>query len=173
MTVGDHTYGCPEVQEPGSSKLAIGKYCSIADHVILVLANHRTDFVTTYPFFSLSFLWPEALPLGSDHAAPGPLVIGSDVWLGVRSLVLPGVSIGDGAIIAAGAVVTRDVPPYAIVAGCPATIIRHRFDAATVASLMRIKWWNWEDEVVAQRMSLIMSADVGAFTRAHDPAGNR
>ena len=168
-TVGNHTYGHPEIQEPGSSSLVIGKYCSIADHVIIVMSNHRTDVITTYPFYSLSFLWPEASSLGSDHSASGPLIIGNDVWLGVRSLILPGVSIGDGAIVAAGAVVTKDVPPYAIVGGCPATVIRHRFDPAAIAALLRIKWWCWSDDMVAEKMHFIMSPDIEDFVRAHDP----
>ena len=168
-TIGDHTYGYPEIQEPGSARLVVGRYCSVADHVIIVMSNHRSDFITTYPFYSLSFIWPEARTLGSDHFAPGPLTIGNDVWLGVRSLILPGVSIGDGAIVAAGAVVTRDVPPYAIVGGCPAKVIRHRFDVDIVAALLRIEWWNWSDDIVAARMGAIMSTDMQAFAREYDP----
>jgi acetyltransferase-like isoleucine patch superfamily enzyme len=166
--VGDHTYGHPEVQEPGATPLLIGKYCSIGDHVVLILANHRLDLPTSYPFFSLSAIWPEARSFGPDHEARGPMTIGSDVWIGVGAILLPGVKIGDGAIISAGAVVAGDVPPYAIVGGSPARILRMRFDTDTIAAMLRIRWWDWSDDVVAARMRAIMTPDLPAFIAAYD-----
>ncbi len=166
--VGDHTYGHPEVQEPGATPLIIGKYCSIGDHVVLILANHRLDLPTSYPFFSLSAIWPEARNFGPDHEARGPMIIGNDVWIGVGATLLPGVSIGDGAIVSAGAVVAGDVPPYAIVGGIPARVLRKRFDEETIAAMLRIRWWDWSDELVAARMRAIMTPDMAAFVAAYD-----
>jgi virginiamycin A acetyltransferase len=165
-TVGDHTYGHPEIQEPRAAILSIGKYCSIADGVTIVMTNHCVDLATTYPFSSLSFIWPEALGLGPDHQTPGPLTIGNDVWLGFRSILLPGVKIGDGAIIAAGAIVTKYVPPYAVVAGCPARVIRYRFNERVIQAMLEIAWWNWSDEDVAKHLGLIMSRDIENFIRS-------
>jgi acetyltransferase-like isoleucine patch superfamily enzyme len=171
--IGDHTYGHPEIQEPGLADLIIGKYCSIADYVLIVLANHRTDLPTSYPFHSLSPIWPEARECGPDHVARGPVVIGNDVWVGVRATILPGVTIGDGAIITACAVVAADVPPYAIVGGTPARVLRYRFSEDIIAAMLRIRWWQWPDELVAARMSAIMSADIAAFVAAYDPEPQR
>jgi acetyltransferase-like isoleucine patch superfamily enzyme len=167
--IGDHTYGHPEIQEPGLAELIIGKYCSIAGHVLIVLANHRTDLPTSYPFYSLASIWPEARRCGPDHMARGPVVIGNDVWIGVRATILPGVTIGDGAIISACAVVAGDVPPYAIVGGTPARVLRYRFSDDIIAAMLRIRWWDWSDALVASRMNDIMSPDTAAFVAVYDP----
>ena len=82
----------------------------------------------------------------------GPIIVGNDVWIGFRSIILSGVTIGDGAVIYAGSVVTKDIPPYAIVAGVPAKIIRYRFDAKTIERLARVAWWDWPDEVIKSRL---------------------
>ncbi|HTR16834.1 MAG TPA: CatB-related O-acetyltransferase [Acetobacteraceae bacterium] len=168
--IGDHTYGHPNIQEPHSAPLKIGKYCSIADRVTIILANHRTDLTTTYPFFSLHFLWPEAASLGPDHDWPGPVEIGSDIWIGFGASILPGIRVGHGAIIAANANVTKDVPPYAIVGGNPARVIRKRYDEATIERLLAIAWWDWDDEQVAQALPLLMQPSITAFL---DFAGQR
>jgi len=132
---------------------SIGRYCSIAGGIRVGDHEHPVDWLSTSPFqynlsrfaFSAAADDYEGLPeLEGEHAfrkqAP---TIGNDVWIGTRVTVLRGVTIGDGAIVAAGAVVTRDVPPYAIVGGIPARVIRHRFDEATIARLLEVRWWRF------------------------------
>ena len=148
--IGEHTYGHPEVLSwDDKTRLTIGKYCSIAEGVTIILGGgHRVDWVTTYP---LSVFFDE---LGSCEGHPltkGDLEIGHDVWVGYGATILSGIHIGDGAVIAARAVVTRDVPPYAIVAGNPARIIKYRFDTETIAELLELKWWNWPIDTVIDR----------------------
>lgn len=168
FSIGDFTYGRPKVRfaESGAG-LTIGRYGSIADGVeVLLGGNHRTDWVTTYPFPALPGLWPEA-GLGQDFAGTrGPVSIGHDVWIGSQAMILSGVSIGDGAVIAARSVVTRDVAPYAIVAGNPGRVIRSRFDEATVAALLASAWWNRPRAEIANLLPLLMAGDVAAFLKA-------
>lgn len=163
--IGAHSYGRPTIVEPDLGGLRIGRYCSIGPNVTIVLGNHRTDLVTTYPFGALASLsgsWPEAAGL-TDHEARGVTVIGSDVWIAANATILSGVEIGSGAVIGAGALVTRPVPPYAVVAGNPARIIRTRFPPAAIARLLRVAWWDWPDARVRQAMPLLMDVDIEAF----------
>ncbi len=147
VRVGRGTYGVSRNTFHGLSDkvpVEIGNFCSIAtDARIFCLAGHRTDLPSTYPFRTLLFN-----PAGGnqDAVSRGPVRIGNDVWIGAAALVLDGVTIGDGAVVAAGAVVTRDVPPYAIVAGNPARIIRHRLPPEIIAALLDIRWWEWPDQ---------------------------
>lgn len=159
IMVGAWTYGRPKVRFAESgAKLTIGRYGSIADGVeILLGGNHRTDWVTTYPFPEWPDLWPGAAGIEGSHATRGDVTIGHDVWLGSQSMVLSGVTIGTGAVVAARAVVTRDVPPYAIVGGNPARVIRLRFDEETVAALLASRWWALPRETVVDLLPLLMS----------------
>lgn len=165
FSIGDFTYGRPKVRFPESgARLAIGRYGSIADGVELLLGgNHRTDWVTTYPFPALPGLWPEAAGQTGFSGTRGDISIGHDVWIGSQAMVLSGVSIGHGAVIAARSVVTRDVPPYAIVAGNPAKVIRLRFEEATVASLLASAWWDQSRDRIVALLPVLMSGDVAAF----------
>jgi virginiamycin A acetyltransferase len=157
--IGEFSYGRPKVRFPESgASLTIGRYCSIADKVeILLGGNHRTDWVTTYPFSALRPLWPKAPNTKAYHATSGDVTIGSDVWLGSGAVILSGVTIGHGAVVAAHALVTKDVPPYAIVGGNPARLIRHRFDEATVAALLETAWWDLPPEQVAPLIPILQS----------------
>jgi virginiamycin A acetyltransferase len=164
--VGHSTYGRPRVRfmESGQ-RLSIGRYGSIADGVELLLGgNHRTDWVTTYPFPALPGLWPEAAGRDDFHTSRGPISIGHDVWIGSQAMILSGVTVGHGAVIAARAVVTRDVRPYAIVAGNPAREIRRRFDDATVERLLASAWWDWPRERVIAALPTLMSGETGAVS---------
>jgi acetyltransferase-like isoleucine patch superfamily enzyme/SAM-dependent methyltransferase len=136
-------------------KIKIGKFCSIAANVrIFGGGEHFTQRTTTYPF---KFLFLEqAIPSqNTDAKTKGITQIGNDVWIGQSAIVLSGVRVGDGAIIGAGAVVSRDVPPYAIVAGNPAQVVRHRFNPSTIESLLNLQWWNWPLEKILLNLDLL------------------
>lgn len=125
--------------------ISIGSFCSLADdvHILSGISNHWTDRAATK---NPAVLFPGYRGLNTPPA--GPMVIGSDVWIGRGTIVLPGVNIGHGAVVGAGAVVTRDVAPYAIVAGNPARLIRHRFSPEIIEALLAIRWWDWPDEKI-------------------------
>lgn len=144
-----------------SARLSVGAYCSFSTGVqILLGGNHRTDWVSTYPF---SHLWAEASHLPGHPAPTEETVIGNDVWIGFGATIVGGVKIGDGAVIGAHAVVTKDVPPYAIVGGNPARLIRMRFNDATVTRLLELKWWQWPEERILQFIPDLLSGDIEGF----------
>ena len=161
--IGDHTYGLPAFFEMHMARVRIGKYCSIAGGVQIALGNHRADCVSTYPFRALREHWHGAPAEAADHVTRGDVVIGNDVWLGANAFITSGITIGDGAIIGAHAVVTKDVPPYAVVVGNPARLIRTRFDAPTIQALLAIRWWDWPDDAVDAALELMMQPDLGPF----------
>lgn len=144
VSVGKKTYGCLDVQlDNRKNRLRIGSYCSIAEEVrFLVCADHNTDCVSTFPF--------RVHCLGHDMEAvsKGDIVVDDDVWIGYRSTILSGVHIGQGAVIAAGSVVTKDVPPYAIVGGVPAKVIKYRFAPEIVEQLLRIDYSQMDAETI-------------------------
>ena len=124
---------------------------------IFMGGNHRLDWVTTYPFPAIPSLWPEARTLDGSHTSRGDVSIGHDVWLGSQCFVLSGVTIGHGAVVAARAVVTRDVPPYAIVAGNPAKVVRYRMSPQRIEALLALRWWEWPEAEIKRRIPLLMS----------------
>lgn len=160
--VGDWTYGRPEIMKwDDKTRLKIGKFCSIARGVrILLGGNHCTHWVTTYP---MGLVFEEARCIPNQAISKGDISVGNDVWIGVNSIILSGVTIGDGAVVGAGSVVTRDVAPYAIAAGNPAKTIRKRFDERTIESLLAIKWWDWPMEQIKESLPLLMSDNVDTF----------
>ena len=147
-------------------RLVIGRFCAIAKDVTFLMnaANHAMAGLTTYPFAIFGQGWEEALPL-ADYSFPhkGDTVIGNDVWLGTGAAILPGVTIGDGAVVGAHAVVSADVPPYVVVAGNPARLLRQRFDAATVARLQRLAWWDWPPERITRAIPALVKGDLAAL----------
>ena len=147
-------------------RLRIGKFCSIATDVRFIMngGNHPTDWLTTYPFPIFGHGWEAAMP--PAWPTRGDTVVENDVWFGYGALIMPGVHIGNGAIIATAAVVTKNVPPYAIVGGNPATVIRTRFDEATIERLETVAWWNWPPEKITRNVRVICSGDVAALERA-------
>jgi acetyltransferase-like isoleucine patch superfamily enzyme len=166
-SVGDHTFGKPSVQNP-AGELSIGKYVSIDAGVIIQLAERRTDSVSTYPFHGNRKWWPNAA--GTRDRERKPVSIGNDVWIGARALIMPGVTIGDGAVIRAQSVVTKDVAPYAVVEGNPAVATGSRFDEETVERLLSVAWWNWPDEAVNEFLPL-MDQGVEAFLKEAEHLG--
>lgn len=144
----------------GPERLIIGKYCAIASgtRFIMAGADHPAMGVSTFPFTIFGGEWADrTMGLLSEIPSRGDTVVGNDVWFGYRSLVMPGARIGDGAVVAAGAVVTADVPPYTIVGGNPAKSIRQRFADADVERLRRAAWWDWPVEVVTEHAHTLMS----------------
>ena len=133
-------------------KLIIGKFCQIASGVNFIMngANHQMNAASTYPFYIMG--WEQGTPSHEDLPLKGDTVIGNDVWIGQNATILPGVHIGDGAIIGLNSVVSKDVEPYTIVAGNPAQFIRKRFDDELIELLQRLKWW---DKPVAEIQDLI------------------
>jgi len=160
--IGEWTYGSPEIILGRThGKFQIGKYCSIAPNVECILVgDHRTDFVTTYPF---NVFFDEFKNLKGHPRHRGDIIVGSDVWIGYGARILSGTTIGDGAVIAANAMVVKDIPPYAIVAGNPAKIIRYRFTPDIIEKLLLIKWWDWPHEKVLKAVPLLANDDINRF----------
>lgn len=148
-------------------KLIIGKFCAIARGARFIMngANHKLSGISTYPFQIFGNGWEKVMPKSGDLPYKGDTVIGNDVWIGYEALIMPGVNIGNGAIIGARAVVVADVPAYAIVGGNPARVIRQRFDPADVAVLEAIAWWDWPVEKISRHLGLIVAGDIAALRR--------
>lgn len=163
FSIGEHSYGVPIVRSWGEgATLRIGKYCSIADEVKIFLGgNHRTDWISTYPFCD-AVGWPNQATR-ETAVTKGDVHIGNDVWIGSGATILSGVQLGDGCVVGAMAVVTKNVAPYQIVAGNPARVVKSRFDDDTIQSLLDVSWWNWEDEKVRKFVPYLMSGDVSLF----------
>ena len=158
-TIGEHTYGKPTIcSYNDQTRLHIGKFCSISDKVTFILGgNHRVDWATTYPFPDLEEGWPEAAHISGHPASKGDLHIDHDVWIGHGATILSGLTIGSGAVIGACSVVTKDVAPYTMVAGNPATPIRQRFTPELCEQLLELAWWDWPLDTIKQHMETLCS----------------
>lgn len=146
-------------------KLVIGKFCSIACGAKFIFnsANHTQNSLSTYPFPIFNEEWDNTIKPFEAWDNKEDIVIGNDVWIGFEAVIMPGVNIGDGAIIGERALVTKDVPSYAIVGGVPAKVIKKRFEASVIEELLKIKWWNWSHEKIASNLSAILSGDIQAL----------
>lgn len=141
-------------------KLVIGKFCAIgAETRFIMTGDHKLDAISTYPFPIFGHGWESAFEI-ADLPVKGDILIGNDVWLGYDCLVKNGVTIGNGAIVASRAVVVKDVPPYAIVAGNPAKVVKMRFSDADIARLQQIAWWDWPIEKINRHLQLICRLDI-------------
>lgn len=176
ITVGDYTYYDDTVDPVGFEKnnvlfnypefddhLVIGKFCQIASGTKFIMgpANHRISSATTYPFNVFGGAWTANTPPHMDQLPrKGDTIIGNDVWIGRESIIMPGVSIGDGAIIAAYSVVVKDVPAYAVYGGNPARFIKERFDEALKDLLLRYQWWNLQPEQLSDILPVLCDPDL-------------
>lgn len=160
--IGRGSYGDLTVHSYGDdTRFSMGAYCSVAEGCTVILGGgHRTDWVTTYPF-SATETTLEHIP--GHPVTRGDVRIGSDVWLATGVTVLSGVTIGHGAVAMAGAVITRDVAPYAMVAGVPACEIGKRFDDTVIARLLALEWWNWQHDRIVAAGPHLLSGDVTGF----------
>ncbi|MDP0498552.1 MAG: Vat family streptogramin A O-acetyltransferase [Verrucomicrobiota bacterium JB022] len=149
-------------------KLVIGRFCALARGVKFIMngANHKMAGLSTYPFQIFGHGWEKVMPAMDELPYKGDTVIGHDVWIGYDSLIMPGVKIGNGAIVAARSVVTRDVPAYTIVGGNPAQPIKARFAPEDIARLEAIAWWSWPIEKVTAHLPLIVGGDIAALEQA-------
>ncbi len=143
-------------------KLIIGKFCMIASGATFIMngANHLTDAVSTYPFAIFGHGWENAME-GKTYPTKGNTIIGNDVWIGHNVTIMPGVKVGDGAILATNATVTKDVAPYAIVGGNPAAEIKKRFSAEDIEKLLVIKWWDWEVDRISRNVANLTGNKIG------------
>ena len=144
-------------------RLIIGKFCSIACSAKFLFnsGNHKMASLSTYTFPLFFEEWDlEKENVAQAWDQKGDIIIGNDVWIGYEAVILPGVTIGDGAVIGCRAVVTKDVPPYTIVGGVPAKPIRKRFDEETIKELQKIKWWDWPEEKIAGKIPAIQAGDL-------------
>lgn len=152
----------------GPERLVIGRYCAIASGVRFLMAgaNHADLGPSTFPFGIFGASWAErTMDLVMGAPSRGDTVVGNDVWLGYQALVLPGVTIGHGAVVAAASVVASDVPPYAIVGGNPARVIRSRYEEEDVERLLHAAWWDWPVELVTEHARTIMSGTPAELER--------
>ena len=176
ISIGDYTYYDDRDNPTGfeqnnilfnypefGGRLIIGKFCQIASGAKFIMgpANHRISSVTTYPFSVFGGRWSEQTP---PHLSQLPfkwdIVVGNDVWIGRESVIMPGVKIGDGSIIGAYAVVTRDVPPYCVVGGNPARFIKKRFHDELIQILLELKWWDFPEEKLVEFLPLLCDPDL-------------
>jgi len=143
-------------------KLIIGKFCMIASGVTFIMngANHLTNAISTYPFAIFGHGWENAME-GKTYPAKGDTIIGNDVWIGHNVTIMPGIKVGDGAIIATNATVTKDVAPYAIVGGNPAAEIKKRFAEEDIEKLLAIKWWDWEIDRISRNVGNLTGDKLG------------
>lgn len=178
IVVGDFTYFADTDFEKHvthhydfiGDKLIIGKFCQIGAGVEFVMngANHQMNAVSTYPFYIFGS-WDQSAPSKEDLPFKGDTVVGNDVWIGQNSTILPGVHIGDGAIIGLNSVVTRDVPPYTIVAGNPAKTVRKRFDDELIDLLLKLKWWDKSIEEINALIPLLSCSDLAKVKQEIKP----
>jgi virginiamycin A acetyltransferase len=171
IEVGDYSYyddpGDPTAWERenvlyayGPERLVIGRYCALAEgsRFVMAGANHAMLGPSTFPFGIFGGTWADTtMDLVMGAPSRGDTVVGHDVWLGYRVLVMPGVTIGHGAVVAAGSVVVGDIPPYAIAGGNPARVLRMRYEPGDVERLLRAAWWDWPVELVTAHARTIMS----------------
>ena len=179
IVIGDYTYyDDPEDSENFErnvlyhypfigDKLVIGKFCAIARGVKFIMngANHKLSGFSSFPFSIFGNGWERVTPQPDELPYKGDTVIGNDVWIGYEAVIMPGVHVGDGAIVAARSVVARDVAPYTVVVGDPAMPVKQRFASEKIAALLELAWWDWDAEKITRNLEHIVAADIEALRR--------
>ncbi|MTI16793.1 type B chloramphenicol O-acetyltransferase [Rhodobacteraceae bacterium RKSG542] len=178
IIVGEHSYysgyyhghsfdDCARYLAPDRKdvdKLRIGKYCSIGSGAVFMMAGnqgHQHGWISSFPFF---YSAPGTFPLAKDgFQKAGDTIIGNDVWIGSEAMIMAGVTVGDGAVIASRALVTKNVAPYSIVAGNPARSVKTRFSEEQIAMLLEMKWWDWSEAQLADAMPIMCSEDIAGL----------
>ena len=153
--------------DPDADKLIVGSFCSIGSGAAFIMAGnqgHRHDWASSFPFFYMPEM-PEFAGAIDAFAPAGDTVIGNDVWIGTEAIVMPGITVGHGAVVGTRALVTRDVEPYTIIGGNPGTPIRKRFKDEQIAMLLEMAWWDWPEERLNAAMPLLCSSDIAALHR--------
>ena len=162
LTIGNHTYGSEDLiifKFNHISRCDIGKYCSLADNIKIFLGgNHRYDWISTYPFGLVNQKVFEVVPCPANPYTSGDIIIGNDVWIGHSATIMSGVTIGDGAVIAANSHIVKDVEPYTVVGGNPAQYIKKRFDDKIIKLLLELKWWDLSDNTVKELIPILHSS---------------
>jgi acetyltransferase-like isoleucine patch superfamily enzyme len=168
MSFGKYTYGRPNVHwKNDNANLVVGKFCSIAGNVNIYLGgNHRTDWVSTYPFGHIyQDIFNEFN--GANHpSTKGDVIIGNDIWIGDNVTIMSGITIGDGAVIANSSHVVKNVEPYSLVGGNPAKLIKYRFTPEQIEKLLEIKWWNWDDAKINKFTPLLCNNNIDEFIQS-------
>jgi virginiamycin A acetyltransferase len=173
IIVGDYTYYDDPIDSENfernvlyhypfyNDKLIIGKFCAIARDTKFIMngANHKMNCFTTYPFAIFGNGWEKVMLKIEELPNKGDTIIGNDVWIGYDCLIMPGIKIGDGAIIASKSVVVNDIEPYSIVGGNPSRLIKKRFSDELINSLLKLKWWDWEAEEITNNLEILTSND--------------
>jgi virginiamycin A acetyltransferase len=166
--IGDYSYGFPKIItyiEDDRATVKIGRFCSIANEVTIILGGeHYTNWVSTFPF---SVYLEGAAQCALQHYSRGDITIGNDVWIGHDAVILSGVTIGNGAVVGARSVVTRDIPPYAIAVGQPAKIVRYRFGEQTIEALQQIAWWDWDISEIRKAAPILSSGEIDSFIQQY------
>lgn len=167
MSYGDFTYGKCIVGNWGEPyTLKVGKFCSIAKNVtVFTGGSHRTDWVTTYPFGHIHKNIFNNFNGKGHPKSNGNVIIGNDVWIGTDATIMSGITVGDGAVIAANSHVVKNVEPYSIVGGNPAKLIKYRFSSEKIEKLLEIQWWNWSVEKINRLSPFLCNENIDEFIR--------
>lgn len=171
MSYGKYSYGMPKLHKSNdplpNSKINIGNFCSIGANVHVYLGtNHRTDWVTTYPFGYINQHVFNTFNGEGHPTTKGDINIGNDVWIAENVVIMSGVTVGDGAVIANNSHVVKNVPPYSIVGGNPAKLIKYRFTPEQIEQLLEIKWWYWDDEKINKLSHMLCNTNIDEFIKA-------
>ncbi len=182
IVIGDYTYyDDPEDSENFErnvlyhypfigDRLIIGKFCALARGVKFIMngANHKLSGFSTFPFQIFGNGWESVIPQPNELPFKGDTIIGNDVWIGYDGLIMPGVKIGNGAIISSRSVVVSDVPAYTVVGGNPARQLKQRFSTEVISELEAVAWWDWPIEKISKHLAVIVSADIAALRACRD-----
>ena len=169
--IGKHTYGQANISLNTwgeGTTLSIGNFCSIANNIEVFLGGgHRTDWITTYPFGHVNCEIFNTFNGIGHPKTNGNVVIGNDVWIGAGCTIMSGITISDGAVLAANSHVVKDVEPYSIVGGNPAKHIKYRFSKEQIEALLTIQWWNWADEKIKENCSVLCNNNIDELIKIH------